>query len=126
MLHDLLMFFAATYARMFDMTLGPPLHDPLAVAALMPEEFGMEFEFEEGSIEVVLHGEEIGRTIMRRPEEMADANRHEGLEVLKDGEEEGQVVGVKVKVGRRVNVRKFWEVIMGVVGSADGVSPLNV
>lgn len=86
----------------------------------------MEFEFEEGSIEVVLHGEEIGRTIMRRPEEMADANRHEGLEVLKDGEEEGQVVGVKVKVGRRVNVRKFWEVIMGVVGSADGVSPLNV
>ncbi|EPS44290.1 hypothetical protein H072_1725 [Dactylellina haptotyla CBS 200.50] len=126
MLHDLLMFFAATYARVFDMNDGPPLHDPLAVAALLPESFGLGFEFEEASVEVVLHGKEIGRTIMRKPEEMADANRHEGLELLKDGEEGSELTGVKVKVGKRVDVVKFWELIMQVVGSADAVSPVNI
>lgn len=64
------------------MTEGPPLHDPVAVAALMDESFRMEFEFEE--------------TV------------------------------VKVRVGRKLNVEKFWEVVMEVVERADRVSPLNI
>ena len=35
MLHDLLTFFAHTYASVFGITAGPPLHDPLAVAVLL-------------------------------------------------------------------------------------------
>ncbi|KAL4965874.1 uridine-cytidine N-ribohydrolase [Aspergillus stella-maris] len=33
MLYELLVFFASTYETVFGMTAGPPLHDPLAVAA---------------------------------------------------------------------------------------------
>ncbi|KAF3931113.1 hypothetical protein ABW20_dc0107880 [Dactylellina cionopaga] len=124
MLHDLLMYFAATYARVFNMNAGPPLHDPLAIAALMPESFGMGFEWEEGSIDVVLHGEEIGRTILKRPEEMINANAHGGTQLLVD-DGGSKVLGVRVKVGRKVNVERFWEVIMAVVDKADAVSPLN-
>ncbi|KAI9837954.1 MAG: hypothetical protein M1819_006108 [Sarea resinae] len=36
LLHDLLTFFSATYADVFGLTAGPPLHDPLAVAAIIP------------------------------------------------------------------------------------------
>lgn len=34
-LHALLTFFAATYEKAFGLTTGPPLHDPLAVAAIL-------------------------------------------------------------------------------------------
>ena len=44
MLHSLLSFFAHTYATVFGITQGPPLHDPLAVAVILDvlgvEEFG--------------------------------------------------------------------------------------
>ncbi|BCR84092.1 uridine-cytidine N-ribohydrolase [Aspergillus chevalieri] len=33
--HDLLVFFAATYDTVFGLSSGPPLHDPLAVAAVL-------------------------------------------------------------------------------------------
>ncbi|THC98625.1 hypothetical protein EYZ11_001903 [Aspergillus tanneri] len=35
MLFDLLIFFASTYERVFGLTNGPPLHDPLAVAVIL-------------------------------------------------------------------------------------------
>jgi uridine nucleosidase len=35
MLHDLLIFFAATYTAVFGIDSGPPLHDPLAVAVVL-------------------------------------------------------------------------------------------
>ena len=45
MLHDLLSFFAHAYARRAGLTDGPPLHDPLAVAAVLQivgaEDFGL-------------------------------------------------------------------------------------
>ncbi|KAK0733416.1 inosine-uridine preferring nucleoside hydrolase-domain-containing protein [Lasiosphaeria miniovina] len=37
MLVELLMFFAKTYSDVFGITEGPPLHDPLAVAAILTE-----------------------------------------------------------------------------------------
>lgn len=60
MLCELLMFFADTYVKVFNMTEGPPLHDPVAVAALMDESFRMEFEFEETVVKIICNGE-IGR-----------------------------------------------------------------
>ncbi|KAL9610683.1 MAG: hypothetical protein Q9167_004631 [Letrouitia subvulpina] len=38
MYHDLLLFFAHTYAEVFGITAGPPLHDPLAVAVILSDE----------------------------------------------------------------------------------------
>ena len=35
MLYELLIFFAHTYAEVFGITAGPPLHDPIAVAVLL-------------------------------------------------------------------------------------------
>ncbi|KAL4927952.1 uridine-cytidine N-ribohydrolase [Aspergillus undulatus] len=35
MLYELLVFFASTYETVFGLTTGPPLHDPLAVAAII-------------------------------------------------------------------------------------------
>ena len=77
---EILTFFTGTYAEVFALTAGPPLHDPLAVAAvLMPEVFddrgGERFD-----VEVVtdgLHGpygmfgaekSECGRTVARAVE----------------------------------------------------------
>ncbi|KAF3158659.1 Uridine nucleosidase 1 [Orbilia oligospora] len=122
MLYELLMFFAETYIRVFDMTEGPPLHDPIAVAALMDESFGMEFEYLETGIKVICNGEEMGRTVMVGVDE--GVMEHEGKQVLGDCGVGGG--GVKVKVGRKLNVDRFWEVVMGVVEKADKMSPLNM
>ncbi|KAK6356952.1 Uridine nucleosidase 1 [Orbilia javanica] len=121
MLYELLMFFSETYIQVFGMTEGPPLHDPVAVAALMDESFGMEFEFEETGVKIICNGEDMGRTV--KVAEGEGVNEHEGKQVLGDG---GLGVGeVKVKVGKKLNVAKFWEVVMDVVERADKVSPVN-
>lgn len=68
MFYELLMFFAKTYEEVFGLADGPPLHDPLAVAALLvdwsPQWKGLfggeqQTRFE---VEVVTEGEQIGRT----------------------------------------------------------------
>lgn len=38
MLHDILLFYATTYDKVFGISAGPPLHDPLAVAILLDPE----------------------------------------------------------------------------------------
>ncbi|EWC48522.1 hypothetical protein DRE_07717 [Drechslerella stenobrocha 248] len=125
MLHDLLMFFAGTYARVFGMTTGPPLHDPVAVAALLYEDGSdpaLGFEWEECSIEIILQGEQLGKTVMW-PVGAAPDNAHDGKKVI------GEVVGesgVRVKVGKKVNADEFWRVMLAAVDVSDGVSPLNV
>jgi uridine nucleosidase len=85
MLHDLLIFFAHTYAEVFDLKAGPPLHDPVAVAVLLhdhpahpirfnfePDQYGRE---ERWDVEIVTIGEHsesaseqgrVGATIARK------------------------------------------------------------
>lgn len=104
MFYELLIFFAHTYATVFGLTAGPPLHDPLAVAIILFSHYlEPELSFDDGGgerwmIEVVtdgLHSEEegergqVGRTIAKK---------------AKDTE-------VGVRIPRSVNVRYFWEVI---------------
>jgi len=67
--HDLLMFYAGTYAQVFNLTEGPPLHDPLAVAALLRDhpdnDVRVDFDDRGGErweVDVTLAGEEVGRT----------------------------------------------------------------
>ncbi|KAI9775905.1 MAG: Uridine nucleosidase 1 [Geoglossum umbratile] len=102
LLHDLLTFFATTYAKVFDLTAGPPLHDPLAVAAIIPpsaSDFGFDDRGGERFIVkvVVGNGEDAGRIMVRRTE---------------DGEG-------GVRIPRAVDVASFWDCLEECVGRAE-------
>lgn len=76
--HEILTFFAKTYADVFGLTEGPPLHDPLAVAAafapeLFDDEDGARYEItvvtdgEHGDSAVIRSGvSQCGRTVAKR------------------------------------------------------------
>ena len=111
MLHDLLMFFAHTYASVFGITTGPPLHDPIAVAVLL--EAGLEaitFDDHMGErwlVNVVtegLHSErddergQLGKTIIE-----AAGNGEGG-----------------VRIPRGLDVKRFWDVLEWCVSKAAG------
>ncbi|SLM35562.1 uridine nucleosidase [Lasallia pustulata] len=111
MLHDLLMFFAHTYASVFGITTGPPLHDPIAVAVLLEAKFGAT-TFDDGGgerwlVNVVTEGihsdrdderGQLGRTI---------------IEAIGNG-------GEGVRIPRGLNVKRFWDVLEHCVSRAAG------
>lgn len=70
MYNELLMFFAETYHKVFGLSEGPPLHDPLAVAVLLwhhpDRSVAIDFDDRKGErwdISIVTEGEQIGRTV---------------------------------------------------------------
>jgi uridine nucleosidase len=117
MLVELLTFFAHTYADIFGITGGPPLHDPLAVAAVLDDigEYEIPFDDSEphagldraryevaivtnGTHEQALRGEtETGRTCVH---------------LLGRGDE-------GVKIPRGLDVARFWSVMEECVRRAD-------
>lgn len=114
MLVELLTFFANTYAEVFGITEGPPLHDPLAVAVVLDGIADIEIPFydfkdkgqreryavhvvTEGSHEDAQAGAETGRTIVK----------------LLPGGEEG------VKIPRGLNIGRFWNVLEDSLEKAD-------
>ncbi|PBP17278.1 inosine-uridine preferring nucleoside hydrolase [Diplocarpon rosae] len=114
MLVELLTFFAKTYAVVFGFVAGPPLHDPLAVAAILDGIIGVEIPFfdaleggrrerydvkvvTEGTHEEALAGAQTGRTIAT---------------LLPEGEE-------GVKIPRGLNVSRFWDVLEECLVRAD-------
>ncbi|KAI4124134.1 MAG: hypothetical protein LQ347_005853 [Umbilicaria vellea] len=111
MLYDLLMFFAHTYASVFGITTGPPLHDPIAVAVLLEAELGeTTFDDHMGErwlVHVVtkgLHSErddergQLGRTI---------------VEAVGDGER-------GVRIPRGLDIERFWNALELCVRKAAG------
>ncbi|KAI3329457.1 Inosine/uridine-preferring nucleoside hydrolase [Xylariaceae sp. AK1471] len=122
MLVELLMFFAETYRDVFGITEGPPLHDPLAVAAILtgttheipfydfdpakPEGPARQERFEvrivtEGSLEDALERHtQTGRTLVR---------------LLEPGEE-------GVRIPRGLDIEMFWKVIEECCQRADEVN----
>jgi uridine nucleosidase len=68
MFHELLTFFEHTYAEVFGLTEGPPLHDPLAIAVILSNLCGeslVKFDDHGGErwkVEIELAAEELGRT----------------------------------------------------------------
>lgn len=114
---ELLNFFGHTYATVFGITEGPPLHDPLAVAAILESVPEYEIPFydyapgqnerreryevaivTEGTHEQALGGEtETGRTIVKLLE------RGEG----------------GIKIPRGLNVQKFWTTLEECLQRAD-------
>ncbi|KAF8415479.1 Inosine/uridine-preferring nucleoside hydrolase domain-containing protein [Tirmania nivea] len=108
MLHDLLSFFASTYAKVFNITEGPPLHDPLAVAAILPPsdpteqqltaiQGGPRWEWEHAKVIVDTHGVEVGRTLKHAPKQ-------------------GETI---VRIAVSVDVPRFWEVLLKIVNTVD-------
>jgi len=125
MLVELLTFFAKTYADVFGITAGPPLHDPLAVAVILDSIPGIEIPFydyiptstnaadktprkeryavrviTEGTHEDALAGAQTGRTVV----------------TLLDEGEEG------VKIPRGLNIKRFWDVLEDCLVAADEVN----
>jgi uridine nucleosidase len=93
MFYELLTFFAHTYAEVFGLTNGPPLHDPLAVAVLLAgfddEATRIDFDDREGRrfrIEVELTGRELGRT-------------------------KANTAAEGVQIPRKLDTQKFWHVL---------------
>ena len=116
MLVELLMFFARTYADVFGIVEGPPLHDPLAVAVVLDGIVGVQIPFydfndgeegrreryevsvvTEGSHEDAQFGAETGRTVVK---------------LLPAGEE-------GVKIPRGLDVQRFWTVLEECLHSAE-------
>lgn len=114
MLYGLLTFFASTYANVFGLTSGPPLHDPIAVAVLLFDQAKEDLEFDDRggerwhvSIIIDSHqseklhdrGGQIGRTV-----------------IIKAEKDEGGV-----RIPRALNVKRFWDVIDECIQRAEGV-----
>lgn len=120
MLHELLTFFSKTYAEVFNITAGPPLHDPCAVAAILPEESLnlLEFEWEYGSVEITCSGPELGRTTLVKEKAEEGAKIEMGGEGLK-------IANVRAMVGKKLNADAFWNFMMTAIEKSDAVSPLN-
>lgn len=116
MLVELLTFFAKTYADVFGLVEGPPLHDPLAVATILDGISGVEIPFydtkdgkreryaveiiTEGTHDEALAGAQTGRTVAK---------------LLSEGE-------YGVKIPRGLDVNRFWDVLEDCLVAADEVN----
>jgi uridine nucleosidase len=104
-------FFSGTYAEVFSITEGPPLHDPLAVSAAFDPVIFDDKEGERFDVEIVTEGVhsvdqkdvgELGRTKATK------------LPPGQDG----------CRIPRGVDLEKFWESIESCLKRADEVSPM--
>lgn len=88
MLYELLVFFSKTYRDHFGFSAGPPVHDPLAVAAVLPDGAArVGLEFGEYELDVVLDGEHVGETVKVKPSTKG------------------------VKVLEKLDMEKFWDLV---------------
>lgn len=104
-------FFASTYAEVFSITEGPPLHDPLAVSAAIDPAIFDDKDGERFQVDIVTEGThsliqtevgELGRTKVSK---------------LPSGEG-------GCRIPRGVDLQKFWQSIESALERADAVSPM--
>lgn len=117
MLHDLLTFFSDTYARVYGITAGPPLHDPLAVAAVLPTD-EISWDIQRVPVRVATSGDEVGRTVkvLGKGEGEGGVEEVRGEELGKGGVEKDALV----KIPKSCDVDAFWKVILKAVDTAEG------
>ncbi|KAK4453308.1 Inosine/uridine-preferring nucleoside hydrolase domain-containing protein [Podospora aff. communis PSN243] len=119
MLVELLMFFAKTYTDVFGITAGPPLHDPLAVAAILSgisnAEYDIPFYGFEGT-DGERQRERYGVTVVTEGSyEDAQAGARTGQTIAKllpEGEE-------GVRIPRGLDIPKFWKALEECVARAE-------
>ncbi|VBB72488.1 Putative uridine nucleosidase [Podospora comata] len=123
MLVELLLFFAKTYADVFGITEGPPLHDPLAVAAVLSgldEKGGHKIPFYE-------HDPSVGVGMEGKGERYEVSVATEGsYEDAKAGARTGQVTArllppgeEGVRIPRGLDLGVFWRVLEECISRAD-------
>ncbi|KJZ73519.1 hypothetical protein HIM_07075 [Hirsutella minnesotensis 3608] len=119
MLVELLYFFAKTYSDVFGITAGPPLHDPIAVAAVLigtSDEIPF-FEWDGSRSAHPQHEERFQITIVTEGsfEEAKEGAKETGrtiAKVLPAGHE-------GVRIPRSMDVSRFWQVIEECMQRAD-------
>lgn len=108
---QIIAFFAGTYAEVFSITEGPPLHDPLAVAAAIYPEIFDDRNGERFRVDIVTEGVhslnqsevgELGRTKVSAPPQGEGGCR----------------------IPRGVDLDKFWGLTEDALKRADAVSPM--
>ncbi|KAK4088114.1 hypothetical protein Purlil1_7593 [Purpureocillium lilacinum] len=122
MLVELLYFFAKTYSDVFGITEGPPLHDPIAVAAVLTgtdDEIPFT-EWEEGKSTPPRHAERFDVRVVTEGtfEEAKLGLKQTGRTIatpLPPGSE-------GVRIPRGMDVAKFWKVIEECIQRADTVN----
>lgn len=110
--NQILTFFAKTYADVFGLTEGPPLHDPLAVAMVVFPDLFDDKGGERFAIEVVIDGQhgidEIARTTSQCGRTI--------LTPLKPGE-------AGVRVPRGLDAGLIWRILDLCLKQAEGEKP---
>jgi uridine nucleosidase len=110
--NQILTFFAKTYADVFGLTEGPPLHDPLAVAMVFLPDLFDDKGGERFAVKVVIDGEhgvdEIARTTSQCGRTI--------LTPLKAG-------GVGVRVPRGLDAGLIWRILDLCLKQAEGEKP---
>ncbi|PVH99755.1 Inosine/uridine-preferring nucleoside hydrolase [Periconia macrospinosa] len=108
---QIITFFASTYAEVFSITAGPPLHDPLAVSAAYDPTIFDDHNGERFRVDIVTDGVhspdtskvgQLGRTIATK---------------LPQGEQ-------GVRIPRAVDLDAFWGCVDECLERADAVSPM--
>jgi uridine nucleosidase len=107
MFHDLLMFYTKTYAGVFGLNEGPPLHDPIAVAVLAHDcpDTRSRIKFDDNGgerwhVEVELAGDKVGKT---------------RISPAKEG----------ITIPRKVDLKNFWRVLSECLDEIDGKRALE-
>jgi uridine nucleosidase len=104
-------FFAGTYAEVFSITEGPPLHDPLAVSAAIDPDIFDDKGGERFDVHIVTEGV---HSVDQK--EVGELGRTKVTELL-SGE-------AGCRIPRGVNLEKFWASIENCLKRADGDSPM--
>lgn len=110
--NQILTFFAKTYADVFGLTEGPPLHDPLAVAAVFLPDLFEDKGGERFHIKVVLDGE-------HGVDEIARITSQCGRTVvtpLKSGQ-------AGVRIPRSLDTMTIWRILDLCLKQAEGSNP---
>jgi len=108
---QIMSFFACTYAEVFSITEGPPLHDPLAVVAAIDPDIFDDKSGERFHVDIVTDG--IHST---NPSEVGELGRTKVARLPTS--QEG------CRIPRSVDLAKFWGTIESAMQRADSVSPM--
>ncbi|KAF2264880.1 nucleoside hydrolase [Lojkania enalia] len=109
--YQIMTFFADTYAEVFALTEGPPLHDPLAVAAAIHPEIFDDHGRERFKVDIVIEGTHSVNQL-----DVEELGRTKATKLLP-----GQA---GCRIPRGLDLPKFWELIESCLKSADNISPM--
>jgi uridine nucleosidase len=114
---EILAFFASTYAREFAMNDGPPLHDPIAVAAIFAPELFNDNQGERYEVYVVRDGDDSLLAHARGAGHVGQCGRT-CVRLVEKGQG-------GVKIPRSLAAEVFWQMIDLALGAAEKSSKMS-